>query len=570
MIYNENITEQYLCEILKSIFEHYYFNSFNVENNQENYKLFKKDIINSFLEKVKINFEIGEDYLPNLYNDIYEDIRKIRKCLNKKGNEEDDDDNDFKLSNFYNKCMTIKVRHLSDILIDISQIILKINNSNKKRIILGDYYGLNSLCKILEEINNVVSSKDLKPLFFNLIICDSKLLNNDNSAIKKVCSKLMLYNQLLKDKYIITDKITPEFYLNKIINFIKYKSFIHFKLLIMYLYNYQPLLDRFIFLFPFQKLVDENELTCEKEKDDEEEEELIKKLKDHKSISVLWLELFYIYWNKKINFTIKIDNSIYNFRANDNKNNSIIKPTFIFNSSSGFYLAKDSSFNYINLDDNKEELSQVLVQKVSRYDSYSFYQWLLEFSNYEKYVPTSKQIDDFEMKSEEEENLIFNKFTKEKQYSFDIEGLFKQGEILTSINKILSIHFNYSEKIIKELKDEYFTETEKKIYDLLFESFDQKLLKNDYILYSELIRILNIFFKNNIDLFDELVNIDNLNRKERFFYLDKIENALTNLKEYKKKYIEFDFQYFISVLEKKKENIENINIENENKKEREN
>ena len=84
-------------------------------------------------------------------------------------------------------------------------------------------------------------------------------------------------------------------------------------------------------------------------------------------------------------------------------------------------MAKDSSFNYINLDDNKEELSQTFVEKVSRIYSYSFYQWLLEFSNYKKYVPTSKQIDDFEMKSEEEENLIFNKFTKEKYYSLNIE-----------------------------------------------------------------------------------------------------------------------------------------------------
>ena len=45
----------------------------------------------------------------------------------------------------------------------------------------------------------------------------------------------------MKDKHIITDKITPELYLTRIFDFIKYKSFTSFKLLIMYLYNWQEL-----------------------------------------------------------------------------------------------------------------------------------------------------------------------------------------------------------------------------------------------------------------------------------------------------------------------------------------
>ena len=72
MIDNKNITDIYLSEVIKSTFEHYYFNSFNIANNLNNYKLFRKNIVNSFLESIKINIEIGDDDLNILYNDIFE------------------------------------------------------------------------------------------------------------------------------------------------------------------------------------------------------------------------------------------------------------------------------------------------------------------------------------------------------------------------------------------------------------------------------------------------------------------------------------------------------------------
>ena len=112
-----------------------------------------------------------------------------------------------------------------------------------------------------------------------------------------------------------------------------------------------------------------------------------------------------------------------------------------------------------------------------------------------------------------------------------------------------------------KLKEEYLTETEKKLDDLLFDNFKLKLVKNDYILYSELIRILNTFFKNYIDLFDKLINIEHLSKKDRDFYLEKIDKALTNLNDFSKKYIGFDFKYFISILENKKQKIEKINAD---------
>ena len=134
MINDKNITENYLSEIIKSTFENYYFNSFNISNNLKSYELFRKNVADSFLESIKINIEIGNDDLISLYNDIFEDINNIKNILNSK-NEEiiDDVGNAFNFSNFFNKCMTIKTKHLKGILSEISRIYKKIDYSNKKK-----------------------------------------------------------------------------------------------------------------------------------------------------------------------------------------------------------------------------------------------------------------------------------------------------------------------------------------------------------------------------------------------------------------------------------------------------
>ena len=197
---------------------------------------------------------------------------------------------------------------------------------------------------------------------------------------------------------------------------------------------------------------------------------------------------------------------------------------------------------------------------------------MLKFSNYEKYVPTSKQLDEFEnkIKSEEEEILIFDKFKKEKEYFFDLDGIFEYNEIISPIIKVLSIRFNFSNNLFIKLKEINFNKIEKKIYQLLFDSFEEKLLKIDYITYSEVIRNLNVFFKNNIDLFENPIDIDNLPKKEINIILDRIKKALTNLKEIGDKFKIYNFQYFISFLGKKKQEIEKKELEYKNKLVRDN
>ena len=573
MINNENITIKYLSEIIKSTFEHYYFNCYNDENNKESYKLFQNKIFNSFLENINIKIETGDDDLSDLYKDIYDDINKIEKFFDNKENLDNEEKNNFNLSNFFNKCMTIKLNHLDKILDEIKNLTEIINEpTDKKSIILGNYYSINIIYKLLNDAKSILNLKNKKLSNSKLIISDSILLNNEDPEIKFSCSKLILFNLLIKDKFIITDKITPEFFLIKINDFVKNQSLQYFEILISNLKSYPYLFERFKILFPFNKIINEKELTCEKEQEDEEEINLIKKIKENKSISILWLELFYIYWKNKIPFTINIDKNTYKFESFDNNYNSIINPTFIFENSSGFYLAKKSSFKFLDLEEEIEK--EFSIEKVCRNSSYEFYQYLLEFSNYNKYVPTYDDLEKFvdNIKSEEEENLIFDKFKNEKQYFFNIEGIFEQGEILTPVNKILSTYFNYSNLFFIELKDKYFNEIQKQIYDLLLKFINEKLLKNDYILYSELIRNLNFFFKNNIDLFEELEEeeINGLNKNDRDFKLSKIEKALLYLKEINNKYIDFNFQYFIDDLEKKKKIIETINTENEKEIEKQN
>ena len=559
MKYINNINSNYLTNIIKSTFKHYYLNSIDM-NDEIKYNKFKNSIINSFEEKIKIKLETGFNDLEILYSDIYKDIKKIQKILKNENNKEEEEDENatFILSNFWNKFLTIKSKHLNKIIKDIEKINKKLEVSFNKNIILGDFYGINILVILLQKISQSISSN---PKYLRLIISDSILLKNENTRIP--CTKLILYSKLLKDKFIITNKVTPEDFAHEIFIFLKKPSFEMFEYLIEYLCQCPELFDSFYSLFPFNIFLNEKELNGEKENDNESENKLIEKLKNHKNIVLLWFELFYIYYKNKINFTIKIEKNIYDFQVIDGKNNSLINPRFIFNKSSGFYLVKNSYFNYLDIDNNKK-LAKYEISKVSRFETYAFYQFLLEFSNFNKYIPTSNDIDDFEgnLISEEEELELFIKFKEDKKYYSNIEGMFLVNKNIPPVVKILSLYFNYQNELNNIMKE--FSKTEKQIYELLLKDIDEKLLKNDYIVYSELIRVLNIYFKNNIYLFDDNSNIENLNQKERNLKLEKIKKSLINLEEIEKKYITFNFKSFNNILDKKRKEIEQKNNENQN------
>ena len=560
MKFNQNITDKYLSDVIKSTFEHYYFNSFNSSNNLEPFKIFKSSIIDNFCQKPKIKIEMGDDDLYKLYKDIFDEMEKIKLILSKINDfDEEDDEYIFHLSNFWNKCLTIKCKHLNAILMKINKLNAKINNSDKKIIIFGEFYGLIELEIILKTINTIIL-KDFNPSELKLIISDSILLKKVDINLQTACSKLILYNYLLRDKYIITDSITPDFLPSYIFDFISNKSLEYFEYLIFILYKYRYLFERFYLLFPFKKLIDEEEFNREKN-------ENLQQLKADKNISILWLELFYIYWKNKIHFTIQINKNIYTFKVNDGENNSLIEPYFIFEDSSGFYLAKNSHFYYLEIK-GKEKLDKYNIDSVTSLDSYAFYQFLLEFSNYKKYIPTSEQVDEFEekLKLDGEELSLYNKYKSEKEYSFNIEGIFKQDINKTpSVIRILSLYFNYSIEIFTKIKNEYFTKTEKDIYNLILEDFDKKLIKYDYLIYYELIRTMNNYFKNNIDLFEDETDYENISQKERYLILEKLEKALYNLEEIKKKFAGQNFKDFSIVLENKMQEIEKINNENQNK-----
>ena len=557
MKYINNINSNYLANIIKSSFNHYYLNSIDI-NDEIKYNIFKSNIINSFEEKIKIKLETGYEDLKILYSDIYKDIKKIQKILKNENDKEEDENDTFILSNFWNKFLTIKSKHLNKIIEEIEIINKKLESTSNKNNILGDYLGISILQILLEKISKSISSN---PKFLRLIISDSILLKNENTRIP--CTKLILYSKLLKDKFIITNKVVPEDFVYFIFSFFKEPSFEIFDILINYLNICQELFDSFYLLFPFNIFLKEKELLGEKENDNEKEHKLITKLKDHKSIALLWFELFYIFYKNKINFTIKIGTNIYTFQVNNGKNNSIINPEFIFNKSSGFYLAKNSFFNYLDIENNNI-IEKYEIGKISRFQTYAFYQFLLEFSNFNKYIPTSKNIDDLEedLISEEEELKLFSKFKEDKKYYSNIEGMFLINKNIPPVIKILSLFFNYQNEFDDIMKA--FSKAEKQIYELLLKDIDKKLFENDYIIYSELIKVLNIYFKNNIDLFDDISNIEDLNQKERNLKLEKIKKSLINLEEIEKKFKDFNFKNFNYILEKKKKEIEEKNNENQN------
>ena len=92
--------------------------------------------------------------------------------------------------------------------------------------------------------------------------------------------------------------------------------------------------------------------------------------------------MFCVYWRKKINFIVQFDNEICKFNFGE-KNNSILNPIFSFSYKSRYFLTGKSYFYYIN-EEKKEEIHK--VEKVSRYESYLFYQLLYKFADYKKYI----------------------------------------------------------------------------------------------------------------------------------------------------------------------------------------
>ena len=585
MKYIENITPNYLNNIIHSTFEHYYFNSFVNSKKEENFKKIKDDFINSFAANPP-KFETEDDDLNIIYNDICQDLQFLSLYKENKNNGEN---YNFKLANFLNKCLIIKFRHLKDIIIKMKYIKFKDNN-----LYFDIFQGYQTIIKFLESINQIIQKINFPIYFSRLIISDPKLLEYEKTKIS--CSKIVLYNQLLKESLIVSENIIPENLIVNIFQLSKHKSFIDFKTLISNLNKYPNLFDKFNKLFPFYKVVNEKELTGEKEDDGESEENLIKKLKYKNSILVLWLDLFYIYWKKNINFTIIIDNEKYEFKF-DKKNNSILNPCFSFNLKSKFFLTDKSYFFFIN-EDNKEQMHK--IQKVSRYESYLFYQFLYKFSDYKNYIPTYEQFDEvFNITIDETEELsLFKKFKKKKKNNFDISWIFgrikqnknnKENQIalneesdeeiddeddnqkenhITPVTKVLTLFFNYSKNFFDFIKNEYFNNIEKEIYELLLENFDEKLKGNDYIIYSDIIRALDIYFNNYFYLFDEVSEDILNNTKERNLRLQNINKALENIKEIQNKFIKFNFKSLITILNGHKEKIEKINEKNINELEK--
>ena len=405
MIYDENITIDYLNNIIHSTFEHYYYNSLDSKKDKNNFELFKNDINKSFLEKPP-KFETEDDDLNVIYNDIYQDLEFFSGNTNDKINEEK---NNSILSNFLNKILTIKLVHLEEMLKEIKKIGINLRRHLKDLDTFKIYQGFQTIINLLENINEI-KLMQFPHNYFRLIISDPKLLEKEKTKIS--CSKLVLYNLLLKENYIISESIIPEFIISNILDLAKFKRFYSFKDLISNLNKYPYLFETFNKIFPYDKVINEKELNGEEEEEDENEENLIKKLKYKNSILVLWLELFYIFWKNNINFNIQIDKDNYKFKFGE-KNNSILNPNFNFSCKSKFFLTNKSYFYFIN-DENKEE--KHTVEKVSRSESYLFYQLLYKFSNYKKYIPSFEQYvqagdDIIEV---ENELTLFEKFKKKK------------------------------------------------------------------------------------------------------------------------------------------------------------
>ena len=250
-----------ICNWVKTIFQLYYFNSFNQNNKEFEFKEFKEKVYNKFINQENFNDleNIEENKIEIEVRNVLDELCKIQKS-----NEQNHFDFNFK--NFLQKCLKLKLNEENILLIinNIEDTLNLLNYQNEKHQnymkydeTLSNYYQINIIKNLLKELSIQMKLLELKDIEYFTLESNELLSKKE---LKLILLKMKLLLALLNDEELFSDKMNYNIYdenLKVLISIIK--KFIDeptkkgFKKFIIGCCKYPPSFEIIDFFFPKHK-----------------------------------------------------------------------------------------------------------------------------------------------------------------------------------------------------------------------------------------------------------------------------------------------------------------------------
>jgi hypothetical protein len=316
--------DQDLKEKIEKSIVNIYLNSYNSENNRDE---FKKELLNAFIEK-EINFEIVENDNKEKYEKLLRILTEIQKCT-----VENIDGPLFNISSFINQeCCLIQIqdikmieRYIFETIEYLDKRSIQINNE-----LLDNYYQLEIILKVFNDIKE--SNYSISSSYTMLQLNDPDLLKIEK--LNQPLLRFKLLTSLIQHSNLFSKKLNHIFYNKKVLDLCtiietieQNKMLSDFEHLISFLKENHFLFEVIEKIIPFSKFETTNF-----------------------NLLPYWIHLFVSLYNNKVNFKIEISGTEYLFDFKDS-NQEKIKIHLIFQDN--LYISK-SSFIYQKSLSNKE------------------------------------------------------------------------------------------------------------------------------------------------------------------------------------------------------------------------
>ena len=564
---NVNIPEESgeLSDWVKTIFQLYYFNSFNQNTNKFELTNFQDKVYDEFIKKDNYNEleNIEENELEIEVRNVLDDLCKIQKS-----NEQNIFNFNFK--SFVQKCLKLKLKdeNISLIINNIEDTINLLiyhneNNNQKYDEILSNFFQINIIKNLLKELNKNMKTMEIKNIENLSLDSNELLLRNE---LKLVLLKMKLLLALLNDEELFSDKLNYKIYderfkqlIGTIQNFIDNPTKKGFRKLIKGCTKIPSSFEILDFFFPKHKFFGN----------------------ENYDLIILYINTICELVRNKNNFSIEIDNNIFIYSPNNNIEYGKISAHLCLNKDRSFNLSAGTKISIPLVNTNNE-----FILKKEPEDSEIFIRFIYDYSSKKNITKNIIEIfNNFkkQRKKNEEKKEIFSSdyfYNPEKNNSIYsrawgiIYGLTPKDNVYKFL---LKYYFEKESRFFKFIENKYETiDDENKIEEIInyFKIRYFYYNKNSF-LWMNLIKKLQIDYNLNKDdinsrLIDIRKEIDNLkilennaddqkNVSEDKFILSDIQKQL----EEKKNQIETDEKYRKAEkeLNKLKNELQNLNVQ---------
>ena len=551
-----------------------FFNKLKYKNLDKFSKSIKDGIINIYLKPfIKLKND-QQDIIKNQKSEKEKFKEELFKIFQKESNYIDfniltQNEDDINLTNFLNYLSKIE-----------SQVINKKEKNNKKEIEFNLSNFINNICQylkikylfyaekdknIIENIKKTIgilnenklklSENDLINCFqLNLILnCFEEIINSNNNATKKLglnenqintILKFKLLNNLIQNIKYFAQKMEYFLYMNKNISGLciliqklyEEETLDNFNNLIEFLLSNNELFKTLKLIFPFNKFQN-------------------KKYK----LLPFWIDIMINLYNKKVNYTIYINEKEYLFEFNHNPDK--IEIILIFEDENTLELCEES---YIQINDYG------IGSKLSFINSINYSKLIYHIISD---VILKMEIDD--IKSETILRYIQDNHQKFEEKNFgnqflSLNFLFKDKQKeYTLIGKCWNIIYNLPNEVIQYLQ-QFSLDEEKELLTIVKEKFNKLEEKNETE-YIDFTKSLINYFNEKSALWEwETIylenDLSNKSEKELNSFIEKCNMEEKEIKNLNKKGIKISTQKFMDIKNKFNEKLNNVRINKKKKK----